>query len=130
MAKSLHNKKSTLHPANSGGVTFEFIKPYKVGDANISDHSSVTIVNYCGKKVMLTGDNDKASWKELLFNSKFRATIENVDIFLASHHGRSNGFHEELFKYFKPKLFIISDSRNEHKSAISNTTSMWRRRSQ
>jgi competence protein ComEC len=32
-----------------------------------------------------------------------------VDVLLAPHHGRDAGFCEDLFKYFKPRLTIVSD---------------------
>jgi len=111
-------KSSPLHPSSNGGVSFEFFKPYKSGISNINNHSVVTIMSYGDKKIMLTGDNEGPSWKELLSNPKFRNAIQGVDIFVASHHGRPNGFHENLFTYFKPKLVIISDGPGDHRSAI------------
>ena len=111
-------QSSPLHPQSNGGVTFEFFKPYKSGASNINNHSIVTVMTYMGKKILFTGDNEEASWKELLSNPKFRNSIQGVDVFLASHHGRPNGFCEELFNYFRPKLVIISDGPGEHRSAI------------
>lgn len=74
-----------------------------------NEHSLVTFISYAGYKILLSGDNGVASWKYLLNNQYFRNDLRDNDIFLASHHGRKSGFHEPLFRFFIPKLTIISD---------------------
>lgn len=37
--------------------------------------------------------------------------MRNTDIYLASHHGRESGYHEEIINIMRPKLTIISDSK-------------------
>jgi competence protein ComEC len=113
------SKSSPLNPDNNGGVEFQFFKPNKSNLNNINNHSIVTIIKYNDKKIMLTGDNEGPSWKELLAQKKFRDSIQDVDIFLASHHGRENGYHKELFDYFSPKLVLISDGPSTNTNAIS-----------
>lgn len=109
-------KKSPLNPDNNGGVEFSFFKPKNTN--NINNHSIVTIIKYQGKSILLSGDNEIPSWRELLKSSKFKNKLKEVDIFLASHHGRKNGYYPELFKYLKPKLVIISDGPKIKTSAI------------
>lgn len=58
---------------------------------------------------LIPGDNEAASWKELLEKPSFIKAINDTDIFVASHHGRESGYYSELFKYFNPKLVIVSD---------------------
>lgn len=96
-------------PANSGGVTFHHFTPTKCDTSNINNHSIVTIIEYLGLKVLIPGDNQTESWKELLERTDFVAAIKGTDIFIASHHGRDNGYCKELFEHFTPKLVIISD---------------------
>lgn len=74
-----------------------------------NEHSLVTFLFYAGHKILLSGDNGPSSWQNLLNNHYFRDDLRNVDIFLASHHGRMSGYYDQIFKFFNPKLTIISD---------------------
>jgi competence protein ComEC len=96
---------------NNGGVKIEIFTPRSCSPANINDHSIVTVLSYANSKVILAGDNEPPSWKELLEKEDFKNAIKNADILLAPHHGRDSGFYSELFEHFKPKLTIISDGR-------------------
>lgn len=104
---SLDNRLSL--PKNYGGVKIQKFIPHLSNTANINNHSIVTVLSYADSKVILTGDNEPPSWKELLENDDFINAIVDADILLASHHGRDSGFYPELFRYFNPKLTIISD---------------------
>jgi len=106
-------------PLNNGGVNINTFIPDKCDISNFNNHSVVTVLEYAGIKVLLTGDNEEASWRELLELEKFRNTISNTDIFLASHHGRESGLCTDIFKCFKPKVTIISDGRNPDDQAIN-----------
>jgi competence protein ComEC len=69
----------------------------------------VTVIAYAGSKVILPGDNEPPSWKELLESANFRNAISVADILLAPHHGRESAFCSELFDCFNPRLTVISD---------------------
>lgn len=115
-------------PENSGGVTFYNFISTKCDTSNINNHSIVTIAEYLGLKVLIPGDNQTESWKELLENNDFVAAIKGIDIFIASHHGRDNGYYKELFDHFTPKLVIISDgpeTTTNASSKYSNLASGW-----
>ena len=94
---------------NNGGVDIEYFIPKECGTSNINNHSIVTIIKYYGVKILLPGDNEGASWKELLENPEFKNAIKNVNVFVASHHGRESGYYADLFKSFTPNIVIISD---------------------
>lgn len=94
---------------NNGGVSIQKFKSVSCGHSNINNFSIVTVINYLGVKVIIPGDNQSASWKELLDNSSFTDAIKDADIFVASHHGRDSGYYSDLFTYFTPRLVIISD---------------------
>lgn len=98
-------------PANNGGVKIESFTPTTCSTSNINNHSIVTVLSYANSKVILTGDNEPPSWKELLGKTSFVNAIKGADILLAPHHGRDSGFHKELFDHFSPCLTIISDGR-------------------
>lgn len=98
-------------PANNGGVKIECFNPPSCSTSNINNCSIVTVLSYAESKVILTGDNEPPSWKELLGKTSFVNAIKGANILLAPHHGRDSGFHKELFEHFSPYLTIISDGR-------------------
>lgn len=104
--KSLENPK---RPENNGGVNIQTFIPSKCGTTNINNHSVVTVIEYLGVKIIVPGDNEEASWKELLENIEFVEAIKDTNIFVASHHGRESGYYSKLFDYFSPELVIVSD---------------------
>ena len=95
----------------NGGAKIRTFVPTTCPHTNLNNHSVVTVIEYEGSKILLPGDNESASWDELLGRPDFRACISDVDILIAPHHGRDSGFHKELFDYFNPLLTIISDGR-------------------
>jgi beta-lactamase superfamily II metal-dependent hydrolase len=96
-------------PANNGGVKMLHFHPKKCATSNLNNHSIVTVLSYAGSKIIIPGDNESASWKELLEDDEFVEAIKGTDILLASHHGRESGFCKELFDHIEPSLVLISD---------------------
>lgn len=95
---------------NNGGVEIKTFVPLSNYE-NINNNSLVTVVSYANSKILIPGDNEPPSWKELLTIEDFRDAIKDVDILLAPHHGRESGYCGEIFDCFKPSLTIISDGR-------------------
>jgi len=99
-------------PGSFGGATFQVFSPRFCDTSNINNHSLVVAVSYAGLKMVLPGDNEAPSWKELLNDSAFVAAVKGVDVLLASHHGRNAGYCAELFEAMgEPKLVVVSDGR-------------------
>jgi beta-lactamase superfamily II metal-dependent hydrolase len=96
---------------NNGGVNIQVFRPSLCSTSNLNNQSSVTVLSYANRKVILPGDNEPPSWEELLEKEDFKNAIRNSDILLAPHHGRESGYFSKLFEHFKPKLTIISDGR-------------------
>lgn len=72
-----------------------------------------------GTTIMFTGDMELAGWKLLLQRADFRGALNNVDIFVASHHGREDGYCEEMFQYFGPncpRFVVVSDKSIVHET--------------
>ncbi|KNZ68182.1 hypothetical protein Tfer_3284 [Thermincola ferriacetica] len=109
-------------PENNGGVKFHCFTPTNCGKSNINNHSIVTVIEYLGVKVIIPGDNESASWKELLENSSFVKAISNANILVASHHGRDSGYCEEIFEHFTPDLVIVSDDEETDTSVTDKYT--------
>jgi competence protein ComEC len=86
----------------------------------------VTVLSYAQSKILIPGDNESPSWKELLAQPSFAASIKNTDILLAPHHGRDAGYSAELFQHINPWLVIISDGRFCDTSATSRYSSQAR----
>jgi beta-lactamase superfamily II metal-dependent hydrolase len=107
-------------PASFGGATFQVFSPYLCETSNLNNHSLVVVVSYAQSKMVIPGDNEAPSWKELLNNPTFVAAVKDADVLLASHHGRDAGYCAELFEAMgKPKLVVVSDGRFKDTSATS-----------
>ncbi len=93
-----------------GGVQIQTFAPSRCNRSQLNNHSLVTILQYADAKVLIPGDNEAASWRELLENQQFVSAAKGTHILLAPHHGRLAGYSSELFeKIGKVKLTVISD---------------------
>ncbi len=113
---------------NNGGANIQTFTPHTSSRSNLNNHSIVTVVEYAGNKILLPGDNEPSSWKELLEGPNFRSAISGTDILVAPHHGRDSGYCADLFDYIRPKLTLISDGRFLDTSATDRyaaVTSGW-----
>jgi beta-lactamase superfamily II metal-dependent hydrolase len=79
------------------------------------DENNLSLVTFvsCGvHKIIFPGDMEKAGWKSLLNNAAFRAELTAVNIFFASHHGRENGYCEEVLQLCPNlRVVVISDKK-------------------
>jgi beta-lactamase superfamily II metal-dependent hydrolase len=103
------DNENPLIPPRSGGAYLRSFTPTGCNPNNLNNHSVVTVIEYARSKILVPGDNEAASWRELLERQDFREAIQGTDVLLASHHGRREGFSEELFEHITPKLVVISD---------------------
>ena len=62
-----------------------------------------------GTLFALGGDLERAGWLDLLHIPQVQELLRRVDVFVASHHGRENGYCPEVFEYCRPRLVVISD---------------------
>jgi beta-lactamase superfamily II metal-dependent hydrolase len=128
----LLNMKGTFGPPGGAslpdlaGVTFQVfwhtyaripaIVPLQGQFQDMNNLSIVTFVECRGVSVVFPGDLEKAGWLDHLKNPTFRQYLSRVKIFVASHHGRENGYCEEVFRWCKPDLIVISDTTKQHQS--------------
>ncbi len=97
-------------PSNVGGAKLNLFVSKECGTSNINNHSGVAAFTYANSTVIVAGDNESASWAELLKQPDFVAAVKAADVFLASHHGRESGYSADVFADGrKPYLFVISD---------------------
>lgn len=78
--------------------------------------SLVTFIDYDGLNIIFPGDLQKEGWLKLLENPIFCDHLRKVNIFIASHHGRQDGYCREVFNYCYPEIVIISDSEIIHET--------------
>jgi competence protein ComEC len=102
--------QSPLEAPNHGCEQFELFTCNPDSD-NLNNHSTAAVISFAGTKFLLTGDTEKLGWEKLLSMPRFCQKATNIDILLASHHGRDNGFNEDLFELIgSPSIVIISDT--------------------
>lgn len=81
--------------------------------SEFSDTNNISLVTFleCGDtKFIIPGDIEKKAWEALLSQQEFVNELAGVDVFIASHHGRENGYCMEVFDTCSPDVVIFSDS--------------------
>jgi competence protein ComEC len=121
--------QTTTDPLIYGGVQFVVFWPSDdcISKADLNTYSCVCVFKYAGRKVVITGDNNKEILSKMINGYKFRTEIANADILLAPHHGRDSDFCKDFFKAVNPQLTVISDKPKMHDSQ-SNAANNYRGR--
>ncbi len=91
-------------------------------DAN--NLSVATFIEYAGFCILFPGDLEVAGWNEIIKQSGFKERLAKVDILVAAHHGRENGFSTNAFQYMSPAAVVISDCGVEY--ATQETVQLYR----
>ena len=71
--------------------------------------SLLTFLDVGDISFVLGGDLEEDGWAKLLQNSLVRSMLGRVNVYVASHHGRENGYCREVFDYCDPSLIVMSD---------------------
>jgi len=80
--------------------------------------SLVTFLNYHDIHIIFPGDLEEEGWLYLLKDESFTNYLSKVNIFIASHHGREDGFCKKVFDYCNPKIIIISDESIKYNTQV------------
>lgn len=78
--------------------------------------SVVTFVHYLGLRIVFPGDLTRQAWEAFLQDPTFRAWLAQTNIFVASHHGREDGYCPAVFDVCKPNVIIASDRSVAHET--------------
>lgn len=105
-----------------GGLTTKVFRTNACDKKNKNNFSSIVVLEYCQKKIVVCGDNETESFQELMKQQDFRQKISRADILVAPHHGRESAYCEEFVKLVAPKLTIISDTAKSETSAVDKYT--------
>jgi len=90
----------------------DFANPAVNGFSN--NLSLVTLLHYRDIHMLIPGDLEEPGWRRLLLNADFRTELGTVNVFIAPHHGRGNGYCAEVFRHCHPQVIIISDDRVQY----------------
>lgn len=72
--------------------------------------SQVIFIEHYDTVVCVSGDLEEKGWQTLLqANPVIKDWLKRTNIFIASHHGRENGYCPDVFSHCKPECIIISD---------------------
>jgi hypothetical protein len=83
--------------------------------------SQVVFVTYKGTCICIPGDLTSPAWEKHLRNTKVQDKLKETQIFVASQHGRDDGFNENVFIYCWPEVIILSDKDMTHKTREGQT---------
>jgi beta-lactamase superfamily II metal-dependent hydrolase len=112
-----------------GGVRWQaFWNPYGAAPFDDTNNLSLAVfVSFGPFTILFGGDMEKAGWERLLLNPWFVARLRDVNVYVASHHGRENGICDGLFEHMSPQLIVFSDGTEEFET--QETTGWYARRS-
>jgi beta-lactamase superfamily II metal-dependent hydrolase len=106
-------------PIDYCGVELTYFRNEYPTFTDLNNLSLVTFVEFDGLSIVFPGDLETEGWEMLLEAEGFREYLARVDIFVASHHGRQNGYCEGAFDFCSPMFAVISDKGIEHDSQIN-----------
>lgn len=87
---------------------------YLVDFTDTNNLSLVSFLQCPGLAVVIPGDLEKPGWEKLLQIQTFRAELSEANVFVASHHGRENGYCEDVFSYCHPDVVVFSDGPKQY----------------
>lgn len=93
------------------GVTYTILWPEgNVREWAANDGSMIGLLEYAGRKVLLTGDAPKEVEDQIV--AKYRDRLQNLDILKVGHHGSKTSTGESLLAASTPEFAIISAGKN------------------
>ena len=98
-----------------GVLTTTFFNDYPTF-TDTNNLSLLTFLDIGGTSFVLPGDLERRGWLALLENPAVCTRLANVDVFVASHHGRESGYCSQVFDWCKPSLVVISDGPIKHET--------------
>jgi beta-lactamase superfamily II metal-dependent hydrolase len=97
-----------------GGITKKtfFNKFPEFQDTN--NLSCAVFIEFAGFKILFPGDLEEDGWLALLRREDFKEELAGVDVLVAAHHGRENGYRKEVFDNCAPRAIVMSDKAVVH----------------
>jgi beta-lactamase superfamily II metal-dependent hydrolase len=118
METALAMHRDYVHPVTNPplfpNIVFETFCNEYPAFKDTNNLSLVSFIHCDGMGIVFPGDLEKAGWESLLLNPAFRVNLSKVQILVASHHGRVDGYCKAVFDYCAPDIVIISDKEIAH----------------
>jgi hypothetical protein len=78
---------------------------------NTNNLSMLIFIEYSGFVMCVPGDLEQKGWEQILKKTEVSNMLQKTRLFIASHHGRNNGYCPDVFDLCKckPECVIISD---------------------
>ena len=114
-------KDNYTSPANDFNPVYTKTKYYLNNDELDSDYntnhlSQIVFIEYGGSKICIAGDLEKPAWDIMLKKESVQNELRDTNILVAPHHGRENGFNDDVFNYCSPEVVLISDKSIIHET--------------
>lgn len=85
----------------------EFLSPNKDNYSNVNSYSPLIVIEFEGRKIMLTGDATEDTEESALNN------LYDIDILNVAHHGSSTSTSAEFLEKVKPEYAMISCNKDD-----------------
>lgn len=106
MAKTYTNP---AEPIDFGQVT-RSVFYNEAGSFNDENNlSAVIVLNIHGKRVVFTGDMERAGFDHIMQKTGFQDAVRGAAVLIAPHHGRECSVHSDFLDLVRPYWVIISD---------------------
>jgi beta-lactamase superfamily II metal-dependent hydrolase len=79
------------------------------GEINTNHLSQIIFIEYGNSKICIAGDLERLAWEKMLSKPFIQSHLMSTNILVAPHHGRDNGYHENIFNFCNPEVILISD---------------------
>jgi beta-lactamase superfamily II metal-dependent hydrolase len=86
----------------------------ELNDPSINNLSQMVFLEYKDFTVCIPGDLETEGWEKIIKKPDVQNWLKKTRLFIASHHGRENGYYPGVFDYCKPERIIISDGSIKH----------------
>ncbi len=91
---------------------------------DLNNTSLITFLFYGEFGIVFPGDVEESGWNWHLQDGNFRSSLSRVNVFVASHHGRKNGYNSSIFNYCTSTDVVVFSDTN-HKYDTQKTTSLY-----
>ncbi len=105
---------ASTNEADLAGITIPYFYNSYLRFQDMNNLSLVAFLKYDDFCIVFPGDIERDGWLVMLERADFRQYLGQVKVFVASHHGRENGYCEEVFRYCHPEIVVISDKSIVH----------------
>lgn len=106
---SSEEKPETGNPFD--GMTVRVYRAHNCDKKNKNNLSGIVIIKLGNAKVVVCGDNEEDSFKELMQKQEFKDAVSEAWVLVAPHHGRESGYNEGFVSLVNPYITIISDTK-------------------